>query len=53
MLTTLAMATIVGLLIFVQLIRAKPVDSIASWIIGICFVVAVLASAKMGVRTRE
>ena len=43
-----AMALIVGLLIFVQLLRAQPVDNVASLIIGVCFLVAVIATGMWG-----
>ena len=44
----IAMALIVGLLIFVQLLRAQPVDNVASLIIGVCFLVAVIATGMWG-----
>ncbi len=47
----LAMASIVGVLIFIQLFRAKPIDLIASLIIAVCFVVAVVTAAMWGNRS--
>jgi hypothetical protein len=44
----LAMATIVGVLIVVQLIRAKPIDFFGSLVISVCFVIAVVATAMWG-----
>ncbi|MBC7447586.1 MAG: hypothetical protein H7330_05950 [Hymenobacteraceae bacterium] len=47
----LSMATIVGLLLFVQLIRAKPIDLFFIVVIAVCFVVAVIVTAMWGDRS--
>lgn len=45
------LAGIVGVLILVQLIRAKPVDVPSMLLIAVCFVVAVIATAMWGKRS--
>ncbi len=47
----LATATIVGLLILVQLFRQAPIDFFGSLVISVCFVVAVVAAAMWGDRS--
>ena len=49
----IAMAAIVGLLIFVQLVRARPVDLVASLIISVCFVIAVITTAMWSARSEK
>ncbi len=44
----IALAAIVGLLLFVQLFRAQPVDLFSSMVIAVCFVIAVITTAMWG-----
>lgn len=44
------MSLIVGLLILVQLFRAQPMDLPSMLIIAVCFVVAVIGTARWGAR---
>ncbi len=47
-----AMAAIVAVLIFIQLLRAHPVDLFSSLIIAACFVVAVVVTAMWSNRSK-
>ena len=45
------MALIVGLLIFVQLLRAKLIDLFALLVISVCFVMAIVTTGMWGAKS--
>lgn len=51
--TVTSLAGIVGVLIFVQLLRAQPLDTFSILVISVCFVVAVVVTAMWSKRSGE